>query len=143
MSSRVWIMLSAAIMPGMKFHRVSRLGLNHARDSMRTGAWMPPCRCRHSSLKALTTELTKPAAEPAVLELRASMITWIGASSPALSCRSKSGPIWMTTSASCRLTSGAICSGDVSVAARLNTPVPSSLAMSAVDAPVRLWSSSA
>jgi len=51
-------MLSAATRPGMKFQRVSRLGLNQARCSMRSAGGRPPWRSLHWALKPLTTSLT-------------------------------------------------------------------------------------
>ena len=48
--SSVCTMLSAAIMPGSRFQRVSRLGLNQARDSTASGAGARPARLRSSAL---------------------------------------------------------------------------------------------
>jgi hypothetical protein len=49
-SSSVCSMLSAAIMPGKRFQRVSRFGLNQARDSMTSGVGGAPARVRSSAL---------------------------------------------------------------------------------------------
>ena len=57
---------------------------------------------------------------------------------PALSRAAKSGGMLSTSKAFSASTISAICRGEVSVAARTNTPVPSIRASSSVDAALRL-----
>ena len=78
------------------------------------------------------------AAEPAVEELRPSRMSCRGAGWPEPSRAAKSGGILSTSKAFSASTISAICRGEVSVAARTNTPVPSIRASSSVDAALRL-----
>ena len=132
-------MLSEAISPGSSVQADCKLGLNHARRSTRRAAdWPSACWLWRATMAAIWL----PAA-PAVLELRASSTTCMGAGWPCASRSAKSGGKVMTASACPLSISGAIWLAEVSVATRLNTPVLSICASTATEAALRLSSSTA
>ena len=75
--------------------------------------------------------------------MRPSRMTCSGARCPAASRSWKSAGMLITISALPASIWLAIWSDEVSVAARVKTPAPSSRASSSVDAALRLWSSTA